>query len=115
MQFASAKKFDRKSGGSPTIAFRTTTHRSRVPHTPGFPVKFGGVGKPHAAFLNESRTRYRCLGPRTGNPDISLVFCKMWDTATLHIPRPRFNEIFTENLFAAYPKRQPQLAALTPQ
>jgi hypothetical protein len=27
--------------------------------SPGFPVKFGGVGELHAAFLNESRTRGR--------------------------------------------------------
>jgi hypothetical protein len=34
----------------------------------GFPVKFIGVDKFHAAFLKESRTRGRFLGPRTGNP-----------------------------------------------
>ena len=43
-------------------------HQGRVPHTPGFPVKSVGVDKLHAAFLNESRTRGRRLGPRTGNP-----------------------------------------------
>jgi hypothetical protein len=37
---------------------------------PGFPVKFVGVDKLHAAFLNESRTRGRCLVPRTGNPGV---------------------------------------------
>jgi hypothetical protein len=42
-----------------------------------------GVGNLHAAFLNESRTRGRCLGPRTGNPGISLVFREMWDTAAM--------------------------------
>jgi hypothetical protein len=47
---------------------------------PGFPVKFVGVDELHAAFLNESRTRGRCLVPRTGNPGISLVFREMWDT-----------------------------------
>jgi hypothetical protein len=57
--------------------------KSRVPHTLGFPVKFVGVGEPYAAFLNESRTRCRRLGPRTGNPGISLVFCEMWDTTAL--------------------------------
>jgi hypothetical protein len=51
-----------------------------VPHTPGFPVNVDGVGKLHAAFLNESRTRGRCLGSRTGNPGISLVFREMWGT-----------------------------------
>jgi hypothetical protein len=35
---------------------------------PGFPVKFVGVDELHAALLNESRTRGRCLVPRTGNP-----------------------------------------------
>jgi hypothetical protein len=44
-------------------------------------VKFVGVDEFHAAFLNESRTRGRCSGPRTGNPGISLVFREMWDTA----------------------------------
>jgi len=29
------------------------------PILPGFPVEFGGVGEPHAAFLKESRTRGR--------------------------------------------------------
>ena len=43
-------------------------------HTPGFPVKFVGVDELHAAFLNESRTRGRCLVPRTGNLGISQVF-----------------------------------------
>jgi hypothetical protein len=37
---------------------------------PEFPVKFYGVDKLHAAFLNESRTRGRCLVPRTGNPGV---------------------------------------------
>jgi hypothetical protein len=37
---------------------------------PGFPVKFVGVDKLHAAFLNESRTRGRCLVSRTGNPGV---------------------------------------------
>jgi hypothetical protein len=43
-------------------------------------VKSVGVDELHAAFLNESRTRERCLVPRTGNPGISLVFREMWDT-----------------------------------
>jgi hypothetical protein len=59
----------------------------RVPHTPGFPVKFGGLDALHAALLNESRTRGRLLVPRTGNPGISLVFREMWDTTVLH-PEP---------------------------
>jgi hypothetical protein len=42
-------------------------------------VKCGGVDALHAAFLDESRTRGRLLGPRTGNPGISLVFREMWD------------------------------------
>jgi hypothetical protein len=47
---------------------------------PRFPVKFVGVDEPHAAFLDESRTRGCCLVPRTGNPGISLVFREMWDS-----------------------------------
>jgi hypothetical protein len=43
-------------------------------------VKFGGVHKSHAAFLDESRTRCRRAEPRIGNPGISLVFREMWDT-----------------------------------
>jgi hypothetical protein len=39
-----------------------------APPNPGFPVKFVGVDKPYAAFLNESRTRGCWLVPRTGNP-----------------------------------------------
>jgi leader peptidase (prepilin peptidase) / N-methyltransferase len=39
--------------------------------TPGFPVKFGGDDRLHAAFPNESRTRGRRLGTRTGNPGTS--------------------------------------------
>jgi anti-sigma B factor antagonist len=35
--------------------------------TPGFPVKSVDVDELHAAFLNESRTRGRCLVPRIGN------------------------------------------------
>jgi hypothetical protein len=51
-------------------------HKRRVGHTPGFPVKPVGVDELHAAFLDESRTRGRCLVPRTGNPGISLVFAR---------------------------------------
>jgi hypothetical protein len=51
-----------------------------VGHTSGFPVKLGDVDELHAAFLDESRTRWRCLVPRTGNPGISLVFREMWDS-----------------------------------
>jgi hypothetical protein len=52
---------------------------------PGFPVKRVGVDELHAAFLNESRTRGRLLGPRTGNPGISLVFREMWDANALSL------------------------------
>jgi hypothetical protein len=45
---------------------------SRKGAHPGFPVKFIGVDALHAAFLNESRTRDRPLGRRTGNPDTRL-------------------------------------------
>jgi hypothetical protein len=56
-----------------------------VPHTPGFPAKFVGVDELHAAFLDESRTRGRCLVPRTGNPGISLAFREMWDSTALSL------------------------------
>jgi hypothetical protein len=46
-------------------------------------VKFVGVDKLHAAFLNESRTRSRFLVPHTGNPGISLGFREMWDATAL--------------------------------
>src|ERR1700684_2823828 len=36
--------------------------------SPGFPVDIVGVGKLHAAFLNESRTRGRWWRPVAGNP-----------------------------------------------
>jgi hypothetical protein len=42
--------------------------------TPGFPVKFVGAGEPHAAFLNESRTRGGFLARRAGNPGRPVVF-----------------------------------------
>ena len=48
-------------------------------------MKFVGVDELHAAFLNESRTRGRCLAPRTGNPGISLVFREMWETTALSL------------------------------
>jgi hypothetical protein len=34
---------------------------------PVFAVKLVGFQELHAVFLNESRTRGTCLGPRTGN------------------------------------------------
>ena len=39
----------------------------------GFPVELIGVDALHAAFLNESRTRGRRLGTRTGNPGLALA------------------------------------------
>jgi hypothetical protein len=38
-----------------------------VPQVPRFPVKLGGVGTLHSAFLNESRTSGPWIGQRTGN------------------------------------------------
>ena len=40
------------------------SNEPRVPHTPGFPERRGWGNTPHAAFLNESRTRgtgWRCV------------------------------------------------------
>jgi hypothetical protein len=45
---------------------------------PAFPVKSVGVDELDAAFLNESRTRCRCLVPRTGNSG-QAVFGLEWD------------------------------------
>jgi hypothetical protein len=76
-------RFNCQDGMVRTMAFpnasRSLTKDGWAPY-PGFPVKFVGVDEPHAAFLNESRTRGRCLVPRTGNPGISLVFGEIWDT-----------------------------------
>jgi hypothetical protein len=54
------------------------THSSHKTLTPGrvplgFPVELVGVGELHAAFLTESRTRSRRLGPRAGNPGRTSV------------------------------------------
>jgi hypothetical protein len=43
-----------------TTGFHLLTGKDKGRATPGFPVEFGGVGEPHAAFLTESRTRGRC-------------------------------------------------------
>jgi hypothetical protein len=45
-------------------------------------VKFVCVDELHAAFLNESRTRRRCLVPRTGNPGQAHVLGLEWDNST---------------------------------
>jgi hypothetical protein len=45
--------------------------------SPGFPVEFGGIGEPHAAFLTESRTRCRWRVPRirkSGSPRFPVEF-----------------------------------------
>jgi hypothetical protein len=44
-----------------------------APCSHGFPVELVGVGELHAAFLTESRTRSRRLGPRAGNPGRTSV------------------------------------------
>jgi hypothetical protein len=33
----------------------------RVPHTPGFPVRLGGVDELHAAFIKENRMKFTDL------------------------------------------------------
>ena len=48
----------RAEEGVSELAFRNfPCHGTRVPHTPGFPVKRGWAHSLHAAFLNKSRTR----------------------------------------------------------
>ena len=42
-----------------TTGLHLLTGKEKGGASPGFPVEFGGVGEPHAAFLTESRTRGR--------------------------------------------------------
>jgi hypothetical protein len=42
--------------------------------SPGFPVEFGGIGEPHAAFLTESRTRCRWRVPRIRKSGSPILF-----------------------------------------
>src|SRR5271163_4069045 len=55
-----------------------------APH-PRIPVKVGGTNELHAAFLNESRTRYPGWRSVRELRGISLVFREMWDTADLNL------------------------------
>jgi hypothetical protein len=48
--------------------FRARYGKSDCWASPRFPVYLVGVGEPHAAFLNESRTRGRWWRPVAGNP-----------------------------------------------
>jgi hypothetical protein len=48
-------------------------------------VGFVGVDELHAAFLNESRTRGRCLVTRAGNPGQARFWLE-WDTTALKAP-----------------------------
>ena len=82
--------------GHPSYSFITSDEsgvrgESRgIPH-PGFPVRLVGVDERHAAFLDESRTRGRCLMPRTGNPGISRKTSEMWGTRrSLEVEGPSF-------------------------
>jgi hypothetical protein len=58
---------------------------SRKAADPGFPVKFTGVDAFHAAFLDESRTHSRLLGPRTGNP--GTLLCPLLRARKSGVPR----------------------------
>jgi hypothetical protein len=57
-----------------------STTNGRVPHPPEFPVRLGGVNQPHAAFLEESRTRCHGWGPRSRKSGVLCALCKGWDT-----------------------------------
>jgi hypothetical protein len=88
--------------------FLPTGNKWWVPHFPGFPVKFVCVDELHAAFLNESRTRRRCLVPRTGNPGQAVLWLE-WDNgsqwATSRSPRtPDGNQ--KAGISAAYSDRR---------
>jgi hypothetical protein len=50
------------------------TGKERGGASPGFPVEFGGVGEPHAAFLTESRTRCRWRVPRITKSGSPILF-----------------------------------------
>jgi hypothetical protein len=56
--------------------------------SPGFPVYLIGVGKLHAAFFNESRTRGRWWRPVAGNPSRPSFSAHVRPTAS----RGRFGE-----------------------
>jgi hypothetical protein len=59
----------RSNAGLMRVAKNPALHMaSIVVHSPGFPVKVGGVDELHAAFRKESRTRGCWIEPRTGNP-----------------------------------------------
>ena len=63
-----------------------------MPHTPGLPVKISGLAESHAAFLNESRTRWRRMDRLTGNPGISLV--RKHSADTLRVTNPGYLRAF---------------------
>ena len=52
----------------PPRTFTSGTSDCRSLGFPRFPVELGGVDEPHAAFLNESRTRGRVESSAVGNP-----------------------------------------------
>jgi hypothetical protein len=79
MEFDNATNLDRKSGvpGTIMISFHCfPARRRRVPHPPGFPVRFGGSNDLHAAFLEESRTRCHGWSRAVGNPGSFARFAK---------------------------------------
>jgi FixJ family two-component response regulator len=57
--------------------------RTRVPHTPEFPVEFEGSREPHAPFLDERRTRSRVKGGLQEIRGISPSFGEMWELTAL--------------------------------
>jgi hypothetical protein len=59
----------RSNAGLMRVAKEPALHMASIlVHSPGFPVKVGGVDELHAAFRKESRTRGCWIEPRTGNP-----------------------------------------------
>jgi hypothetical protein len=69
--FINANNLYRKIGGMEDPAFACRERRTAGPSaSSGFPVRLGGAGGPHAAFLEESRIRGRWLVRRSRKPGV---------------------------------------------
>jgi hypothetical protein len=66
--------------------------------SPGFPVEFGGVGEPHAAFLTESRTR-------------GHVRCSVQEIRVAHRIQPMYAEVANMGHPSSYQSSYPSRGA----